>query len=245
MVDHCAEGDLVPASSPRNVFELVEAERYLLIAGGIGITPLRAMFHDLLARGHHDVHLVYLTRSREETPYRDELTDPVLPGRVTLHHSAQAGRFDLWPLLAEPDDDTRIYCCGSGPLMDSVHALTMHWRPSRIHVERFTGADALAGPTKPFTAVWSPTGRTVPVPADRSLLNALRAAGITVESSCESGTCGTCRLRLLGGEPDHRDLVLSPQERADTVISCVSRTRSDELVLAPWPTSSMRPPSAP
>lgn len=225
MHDAVGIGTELTVGEPRNRFPLHPAERYLFIAGGIGITPIRSMVARLRADGHPDVRLLYLTRSAADTPFLDEF------GGDLLHHSAEHGRLDLWPHLATPDDDTRVYCCGPLPLIRTVQALTAHWRPSRIHVEEFAApANGYAGP---FTAVWAPTGQPVEVPADRSLLAALRRAGVAVASSCEAGTCGTCRLALLDGEADHRDVVLTEGERRTSMVSCVSRAASDRITVGP------------
>lgn len=227
--DDVGVGDTLPVSAPANTFALQPAERYLLIAGGIGITPIRAMAAELRARGGSRVDVVYLSRTPEDTAFLDEFA---ADGSL-LHHSASHGRLDLWPLLEQPDDSARVYCCGPTALLDEVVALTAHWRPSRTHLEDFAGVDALGGRRVAFTAVWQPTGETVEVPADRSLLGALRARGIDVDASCESGTCGSCRLRLVGGEADHRDLVLTADEREGFVMPCVSRAVSSELRVTP------------
>ncbi|TWE22509.1 PDR/VanB family oxidoreductase [Prauserella muralis] len=219
LVDGAEPGDHLRISPPVNTFPLHRAARYLLVAGGVGITPLRAMYHDLVRRGA-DVRLLYLTRTPGDTAYRDELA---ADEAVRLHHSAHAGRLDLWPYLAEPDDDARIYCCGPPSLMDEVHALTMHWRPSRVHFEDFAGVSGTDGTSEPFRALWRPTGQVVDVPATATLLQALRDTGVEVPSSCESGTCGTCRLHRHGGEAEHRDLVLEPHERERYLMPCVSR----------------------
>ncbi|PPI35048.1 hypothetical protein C5D34_07470, partial [Rathayibacter sp. AY1B1] len=207
---------------------LEPAARYLLIAGGIGVTPIRAMAAELRAQGSA-VQVVYLSRTPEDTAWLDEFS---ADGSL-LHHSAIHGRLDLWPLVAAPDDHARIYCCGPSALIDEVLALTMHWRPSRIHVEDFAGVDAVGDRAVPFAAVWEPTGAVVEVAADRSLLTALRSSGIDVDSSCESGTCGTCRLRLVGGTAEHRDLVLTPEEHERWIMPCVSRSAGGALVVAP------------
>jgi phthalate 4,5-dioxygenase reductase component len=207
----------------------------VLIAGGIGITPLRAMAAELRARGDAAVELLHLTRTAELTPWREEL----LAQGAVVHHSADSGRLDLWPWLAHPDDDTRVYCCGPASLLEEVRALTAHWRPSRVHTEDFAGVAADAVGAGPFTAVWEPTGARVDVPAGTSLLTALRRAGLPVDGDCEAGTCGTCRLRLVAGRVHHRDLVLDDDERARAVMPCVSRALTPpegepvELVLAP------------
>lgn len=227
--DDVRVGDILEVAAPANTFALQPAERYVLIAGGIGITPIRAIAAELRARGNGQVEVVYLSRTPEDTAYLDEFT----ADGALVHHSSEHGRLDLWPLVAEPDDNARIYCCGPTALIDEVVALTMHWRPSRIHIEDFAGVEALGGRVAPFTAVWEPTGAAVDVSADRSLLTALRSSGIEVDSSCESGTCGSCRLRLVEGAADHRDLVLSAEEREHWIMPCVSRATGDALVVAP------------
>jgi len=229
MHDDVHTGDVLEVGGPENNFPLEQAERYVFIAGGIGITPIRAMVAELRARGGAHIDVVYLSRSARDTAFLDEFS----ADGALLHHSSVHGRLDLWPYVAEPDDDARVYCCGPTALIDEVLALTMHWRPSRIHVEDFAGVDALGGRRVPFTAVWEPTGARVEVRSDRSLLTALRAEGVDVSSSCESGTCGTCRLRLVSGEADHRDLVLTQEERGEYVMPCVSRALSGALVVAP------------
>ncbi|NAZ85778.1 PDR/VanB family oxidoreductase [Kineococcus indalonis] len=229
MHDDVRPGDELAVSQPANAFPLRRAKRYLFIAGGIGITPVRSMVGELRERGGAQVSVLYLTRSPEETAFLEEFS---ADGSV-LHHSALHGRLDLWPYLAEPDDDARVYCCGPSALVGEVLALTAHWRPSRVHVEDFAGVDALGGRRAPFTAVWAPTGARVEVGADVTLLAALERAGADVDASCASGTCGTCRLRLLAGEAEHRDLVLTEAERPRYVMPCVSRAVSAELVVAP------------
>ncbi|KZX19976.1 PDR/VanB family oxidoreductase [Rathayibacter tanaceti] len=237
--DDVRVGDVLAAAPPANTFALEPARRYLLIAGGIGITPIRAMAAELRAQGSA-AQVVYLSRSPADTAWRDEFTT----GGALVHHSAEHGRLDLWPFVAEPDDDARIYCCGPSALIDEVLALTMHWRPSRIHVEDFAGVDALGGRVAPFTAVWEPTGAAVDVGADRSMLASLRSAGIDIDSSCESGTCGTCRLRLVRGTADHRDLVLLAEEREHWIMPCVSRAAGGELVVGPVGSSRPLPSEA-
>ncbi|MEU8354410.1 PDR/VanB family oxidoreductase [Nonomuraea sp. NPDC048882] len=224
--DVTAGSELV-VSAPANGFPLEPSLRYLFIAGGIGITPIRAMLRRLRAGGRTGVRLLYLTRSAAETPFLHEFRGP----EDTVHHSDDHGPLDLWPHLAVPDDDVRVYCCGPAPLMRAVRTLTAHWRASRIHMEEFTAAGT--GMSLPFTAVWAPDGRRVHVPAHLSLLAALRRDGVRVESSCEAGSCGTCRLAVLDGEVDHRDAVSSAEERLGTMVACVSRAASPEIVVGP------------
>jgi len=237
LVDDLRVGDAVSVAAPRATVELVDAERYLFVAGGIGITPLRAMLHEVLARGHRDATLLYLTRSPETTAYREELAALVaqddLAHVVVLHHSASAGRVDLWPWLEHPDDGLHLYACASAGLLAEVRALTAHWRPSRVHLEDFAGVAPLRAGGSPFTAVWAPTGARVEVPAATTLLDALAAAGVDVPRSCASGTCGTCRLVLLAGTVEHRDLVLPPGEHSTALMPCVSRAQSPEITVGP------------
>jgi phthalate 4,5-dioxygenase reductase subunit len=225
MHDDVAVGTTLVVSAPVNRFPLEPSPRYLFIAGGIGITPIRAMVRRLRGDGHPGVRLLYLTRSAEETAFLREFDGP----EDAVHHSGERGRLDLWPYLAEPVDDVRVYCCGPAGLVRAVRTLTAHWRMSRIHLEEFATGD----PGMSFTAVWAPDRRRVDVPAHLSLLAALRRDGVRVDSSCEAGVCGTCRLAVLDGEVEHRDSVLTERERVSTMVACVSRARSAEVVVGP------------
>ncbi len=221
LVDDTQVGDLVQISVPANAFALSDAPRYLLIAGGIGITPIRSMFRSLRRR-QADVRLLYLTRSPGLTAYLDEFTAPDVAGQVILHHSDLHGPVDLWPHLAAPGN-THLYFCGPAPLLDEILALTMHWRPSAVHYEQFSGVSALGGTSTAFQARWDSTGEIIDVPADVTFLDALQAAGKQIPSSCRTGTCGTCRISLVSGDVEHRDLVLTADERRTAVMPCVSR----------------------
>jgi phthalate 4,5-dioxygenase reductase component len=227
MHDDVAVGTDLVVSAPVNRFPLEPSPRYLFIAGGIGITPIRAMVRRLRGAGRTGVRLLYLTRSAEETPFLNEFDGP----EDTVHHSDDRGPLDLWPYLAVPEDDARIYCCGPAALVRAVRTLTAHWRMSRVHMEEFAAGHWEL--SAPFTAVWAPDGRRVAVPAHLSLLAALRRDGVRVDSSCEAGVCGTCRLAVLDGEVEHRDSVLTEKERGSSVVACVSRARSAEIVVGP------------
>ena len=236
MVDALHAGDAVHVSLPRNDFELREgARRYLFIAGGIGITPIRSMIRLLAHRGVDAFRLYYLTRAPAMTAFGAELGGPPWQDNVVIHHdfgdSAQA--FDLWPLLEKPGV-THLYCCGPAPLLEAVRDMTGHWPASAVHFEDF----AVRKPPRevddqPFVVRVGVEGPPVQVAADATILQALRAHGYRVPSSCESGTCGTCRMQLVSGAADHRDLVLTDEERAYAIMVCVSRARSAELVLEP------------
>lgn len=230
LVDDTEVGDLVQISEPANAFALDDAPRYLLIAGGIGITPIRSMFRALRRSGHENVQLLYLTRSQALTAYLDEFSEAELAGQVDLHHSDLAGPIDLWPLLAVPGE-THLYVCGPTSLLDEILALTMHWRPSSVHYEQFSGVSALGASSAAFQARWESSGEIIDVPADMTFLDALEASGKVIPNSCRSGTCGSCRIRLISGGADHRDLVLTTGEREHAIMPCVSRAASAELIV--------------
>lgn len=214
---------------PENDFGLAEAPDYLLIAGGIGITPIRAMAAELERQGK-PFRIIYCTRSPEETAYAEELA--AYGDRLVLHHDAgdPAQLYDFWDHFAEPGR-TGVYCCGPKALMEEIEAVSGHWDEGRVRFEDFKPAQVTRADDRAFVVELRRSGRTVEVPADRSILEALRAAGVPTVSSCESGTCGTCRTRLLEGEADHRDMVLTEEERQDQVMICISRACGERLVL--------------
>jgi phthalate 4,5-dioxygenase reductase subunit len=232
LVDRVQAGDRLEVSAPRNLFELVEAPRYIFVAGGIGITPILSMVQAVRAAGR-PFRLYYLTRSRAATAFAAELSAPPLAGHVTLHHDAgdpERG-FDLWPVFETPDR-AHIYCCGPRALMDAVRDMTGHWPVSAVHFEDF-GSDLVRprADDTVFTVVLARSGAELPVPVGTSIMEVVRAHGVRVPSSCESGTCGTCRTGLLEGEADHRDRVLMPAEQRSTIMICVSRAKSARLVV--------------
>lgn len=171
MHEDVALGDLIEVTSPAGVVRLASSKRYLLIAGGIGITMIRSLASEARQTPGAGVHTLYLTRSEEDAPFISEFaSDP----SAEIHHSRATGRLNLWPYLAVPDDDTHIYVCGPPALVDEVLALTPHWRRSRVHVERFERVDPAMGGRSAFTGAWEPTGQRVNVTAEQSLLSALR-----------------------------------------------------------------------
>ena len=231
MHDEAHEGDTLPTSLPDNAFPLAEkAKSHLFIAGGIGITPILSMIRSFGELPPAPWKLVYLTRSPETTAFRDELS--ALGRNVCIHHdrSDAAKAFDLWPVLEKPNT-AHVYCCGPRPLMEAVRDMTGHWSPGNVHFESFDEGGAARPDDKPFTVRLAKSGRAFEVPVGKSILAALREHGGNSVSSCESGTCGTCRTGLVAGEADHRDMVLMPEEMASQIMICVSRAKSPELVL--------------
>ncbi|MEP7068812.1 MAG: PDR/VanB family oxidoreductase [Usitatibacter sp.] len=231
LVDNTRVGDALEVSAPHNAFELAEkAASFILIAGGIGITPLLAMARHLNGAGKR-YKLYYLARSPEHAAFHDELEGEEFNGRVAIHYDGGdiANAFDLWPILEKPTS-AHVYCCGPRPLLEAVRDMTGHWTPAAIHFESFVDAGAAARPEdKPFTVILAKSGDRIVVPPGVSILEAMRARGHEAPSSCESGTCGTCRTRLVAGEADHRDLVLMDDEKAGQIMICVSRAMSPEI----------------
>lgn len=233
MIEQTEIGDELSIAGPDNTFPLVDAENYLFIAGGIGITPIMSMVRYLNDRDAQNFHLYYLTRSPEVTAFRAELQAPGLAKHVTIHHDAgdPANMFDFWPLFEKPGK-SHVYCCGPRPLMEEIRGVSGHWSPQLIHFEDFASdVRAVREDDKPFIVRHAETGETIEVPADATILETLRARGHDLPSSCESGACGTCRTELVAGESDHRDMVLERHDRERYIMICVSRARGRELVL--------------
>ncbi len=234
LVDGLRQGDLVDAAPPENAFEMdARAGSAIFIAGGIGITPVLAMIRSLEARGDTRWTLWYLARDRASAPFVDELAEGPWRERVRVHYDGgdPARSLDLWPVFEKPGK-AHVYCCGPRALMDAVRDMSGHWPPGSIHFESFVDGAAMARPEdRAFRVRLARSGGEVEVPAGTTILEALARAGHRVRSSCQSGTCGTCKTRLLEGEAEHRDLVLMPDEQASEIMVCVSRARSPLLVL--------------
>jgi vanillate O-demethylase ferredoxin subunit len=232
-------GAVLTTSLPRNNFPLLYARGYVLIAGGIGITPLLSMARVLQRQGAK-WHLHYCTRSPERTAFRALLSSPELASHVTLHHDGgdPARGLDVKALLATRPAGHRLYCCGPAGLMRAVREASIHhqWPREKVHFEAFSadGTNAVSDlADTEFQVVVRSTGATLPVPPGRTVLNVLRDNGLPVPSDCEAGTCGTCLTGVLEGEPDHRDTFLSEPQRVAcrNMLVCVSRARSRKLVL--------------
>ncbi|WP_348774160.1 PDR/VanB family oxidoreductase [Micromonospora sp. WMMD1155] len=223
-------GATVRVRGPRNTFRLVAARRYLFVAGGIGITPIVPMVAAADAAGA-DWRLVYGGRSRATMAFATTLRERY-GDRVSLCPQDETGLLDLTGLLGRPTDGL-VYCCGPEPLLTAVEEQCRGWPPGRLHVERFTPSAAPGGQETTIEVELVLSGRTVTVPPGTPILQAVEEAGVSVLSSCREGTCGTCETPVLDGVPDHRDSLLTAQERAagDTMMICVSRARTPRLVL--------------
>ena len=235
--DELRVGDAVEVSLPRNHFPLAaEAERHLLLAGGIGITPIMAMIAELKRR-RAEFHLWYCTRSPERTAFREELDLLAAMGKVAFHHDGgdPAKGLDIAALLHEWRPGTHLYYCGPAGMMAAAAASSAHWPPGTVHCEYFTGP-AAAPPARvdddrPFTVTLARSGGEYEVAPGESILDVLRRHGVETRSSCELGYCGACLTRWLDGEPDHRDPILGDAARKTHLLICCSRARGDALVL--------------
>ncbi len=229
MHDEALEGTVLQIEPPENDFALVPAPEYLLIAGGIGVTPILSMARHLSAQGS-PFRVVYCTRSAAETAYLDELA--AMGDHVTIHHDEGDfdQMYDFWDDFETPRP-THVYCCGPAPLMEEIKALCGHWPEGRVHFEDFKPVEVVKPNDTAFTVRLKKSAQSIKIPSDLSILEGLRAAGVETVSSCESGTCGTCKCGLIEGEADHRDMVLMDHEKADKIMICVSRAKSAELVL--------------
>ena len=230
-VDQVKDGDEVMTASPRNDFPLVASPAgHTFVAGGIGITPIMSMIRHLKSTGGK-FKLYYCTRSKDVTAFRDELSAPEFRGQVVIHHDGGNldKALDLWPALQLPKG--HLYCCGPRGLMDSVRDMAGHWTATAVHFEAFSEAEAHKKTDTAFQVELRQSGTVVDVPADKTILESIRAAGHNAPSSCESGTCGTCKTGLIEGEADHRDLVLLDNERAGHIMICVSRAKTPRLVI--------------
>ncbi|MDR7152019.1 vanillate O-demethylase ferredoxin subunit [Hydrogenophaga palleronii] len=233
-----AVGDSIRISAPRNHFPLFEgASNHLLLAGGIGITPMLCMAK-FLARSNAAFELHYCTRSLDRTAFLESLQHPSLAPWSTVHFDdgAAGQKLDLDRVLEEATHGTHLYVCGPAGFMEWVlgSARRAGWGEDRLHREYFAApASTQPMPTGEFRVKVVSTGAVVPVMADQSVAEALKQSGIELPVSCEQGICGTCVTRILEGVPDHRDFFLTDTEHAagNIFTPCCSRAKTQLLVL--------------
>lgn len=234
MHERVREGDLLPISAPRNTFPLrEEATHHLLLAGGIGMTPLLAMAQALAARGAQFTLCVF-ARSEEHLAFADALHAPALAPHLRLHldQGDASQRIDLRALLAERTAGTHLYVCGPGGFMNAVRDAAAHWPEDALHAEYFAApTDANTTTGLPFTLKLARRGITVPVAADQTAVDALHEVGIDIPVSCQQGLCGTCVVEGDGEGAEHRDFCLTGSERRSKIALCCSRAKGLELVL--------------
>lgn len=227
-------GDVLRVLPPRNDFRLsTSVGTVVLVAGGIGVTPLATMAATLVARRQR-VSMFFAGRNRESLAYVDPLS-ALLGDRLLLHVDEEAGQPpDLDSVIAGAGPDAHLYVCGPQLMLDAALAAARSrgWPTERVHFEMFS-APVGALPNRPFEVVLSRSGRKVRVEAEQSLLQALNQAGCDLLYDCERGECGVCRVNVIEGSIDHRDYVLTEREKAEGRLmhACVSRSLGDRLVL--------------
>ncbi|KML22034.1 MULTISPECIES: PDR/VanB family oxidoreductase [Burkholderia] len=237
MHDRVNAGDMLTISAPRNHFALAhDATHSLLLAGGIGVTPILCMA-ERLARIDASFDMHYCTRSRTRTAFLDHIAHAPYASRVQLHFDDEGEnqRFDIAARLAAPAPGTHLYVCGPKGFMDAVltTARASGWPEAQLHYEFFAADARRTDRDGRFEVEIASSGRVIVVEKNESVVRALAKAGIAIETSCEQGVCGTCATRVLAGEPEHFDLCLTPDERAanDQFLPCCSRSKSARLVL--------------
>jgi ferredoxin-NADP reductase len=230
--DELTPGTAIKARGPRNHFPFQPAEHYVFVGGGIGITPLIPMMAAASAVGA-DWSLTYGGRTRHSMSFVDELVE-TYRDRVTVWPQDTHGLIDLKALLDTPRTDTHVYCCGPEPLLNAVEQSCAHWPSGALHIERFApkevGERVMAGP---FEVEILSTGHVLSVTPEQTVLEVLQNDGLFVDSSCEEGTCGSCEVAVVDGAIDHRDSVLTTEERDEgkLMMVCVSRAACPRLIV--------------
>jgi tetrachlorobenzoquinone reductase len=237
--DQLRVGAEIEISPPRNHFPLVEsAPHFVLVAGGIGITPIWSMIQRLVALGA-SWELHYASRTRKDAAFLDELERLTAreASRLSLAFSREVGgrRLDLDGIVVAAPPSSHFYACGPAQMISAYERATAHVPREQVHLERFSAADAAVqtGGSAGFEIILARSDRTLQVPADKSILDVLLDDGVEVAFSCMDGVCGSCKIPVLEGMPDHRDVVLDAEERAvnRTIMVCCSRAFSERLVL--------------
>lgn len=237
MHENIKVGDTVRVSVPRNNFDLVPGRgKVYLLAGGIGVTPMKSMAHQLEAEGV-PYELYYCSRGAQFAAFQEELKEMAVTGKVNFHFDGgdPNNSLDITTLLQSPEDDCQLYYCGPGGFMEACKVASQHWPTGTVHFEHFKAPiqqpSLAAGPEDGFTAEIKSTGETLHVAPHQNLAEVLQQAGYPVETSCLSGLCGTCKIGYLAGEVDHQDFILDDSERGSCLTACVSRAKSSTLLL--------------
>ena len=225
-------GTVLKVGGPRNNFRLHESAAHtVLLAGGIGVTPIWSMVQHLERIGR-SWELHYATRRRSEAAFAEELAR--CGDRVHIHVDDESGGavMDIEAIVAKVPSAAHLYCCGPAPMLASFEAATRSRPNSHVHVERFSSSTPVAT-SAGYLVELARSGKVVAIAPGQTILEGLRAHGINVPSSCEQGICGSCETKVVSGIPDHRDMILSEEEKAShrTMMICCSGSKSDVLVL--------------
>lgn len=227
-------GSTIELGDIRNNFKLDEAAKsYLLIAGGIGVTPMVAMGRRALELGKN-ISFYYLARNAAAAGFTDILSGLGLDDDLHLHHDDKDGLLDIKGLLDSQSADTQVYFCGPEALLSAVLDHTKDWPPERVHFERFSGDPTkLNAPSEGFEVELRQTGETFHIPEDMSILDVLLEKGLNPEFGCMDGVCGSCTTTVIEGEVEHRDATMTAEEHDEekSMCICVSRAKGDKLVL--------------
>jgi ferredoxin-NADP reductase len=229
--DQLRVGNVIRVAAPRNNFPLVEdAAHVVLLAGGIGITPIYAMACRLQAL-HRPWTLHYCCRSRADAAFLGELqglTEVIFYFDDEMHGQLPP----IAQMVQAAPNEAHLYCCGPIPMLGAFEAACAGRPTTHVHIEYFTQKYELARDGG-FVVELKNSGREYPIPAGKSILHVLQEAGVNVPSSCEEGVCGACETRVISGVPDHRDAILSAKEREEsaTMMICCSGCKSGRLVL--------------
>lgn len=227
-------GQSLAISAPRNLFPLADPQApSVLFAGGIGLTPLLAMAHELHRRGtSFEFH--FCARSRERAAFAGDMAAMAFARRIRFYFDDQGDKLDVESVVARAAAGTHFYVCGPAGFISMIEAEASYCgRRAFFHSELFSAEATDKAADIPFDLILASSGRTVRVDAGQTALDALRKAGLVVATSCEQGVCGTCLTKVLGGVPDHRDQFLTDEERSanDVFLPCCSRARTPELVV--------------
>jgi len=236
MHDRVDTGSVLQISEPKNHFPLVDAQRTLLLAGGIGVTPILSMAEALAAKGAaFEMH--YSARSPDKAAFKERLAGCGFAAQVQFHYDSgdAAQKLDLATLLAKPEAGTHVYVCGPQGFIDYVMntARSLGWPAAQLHVEYFSAAAVDTSGDGAFDVKLASNGQTFTIPAGKTVIKILEEAGVVIPYSCEEGVCGTCLTRVVEGVPDHRDMYLTEEEQAanDQFTPCCSRSKTPVLVL--------------
>jgi ferredoxin-NADP reductase len=231
--DRLAAGEQIRVRGPRNHFRQEPAQRYLFVAGGIGITPILPML-EAAARANIPWSLLYGGRTTDSMAFAESLA--ARGSHVQIRPQDQYGLLDLKTFLGRPRPGTLVYSCGPEPLLQAMEDATADWPEGTLHIERFTAkeiSEEERASEREFEVVLARSGHTLLVKPGCSILDVVEGVGVEATFSCREGTCGTCETLVVEGSPEHRDSVLTDDEReaGDAVLICVSRSLSPRLVL--------------